>query len=149
MITKLLVSFVLMALCVAIHAIGLTCAVRRFERLPARADTRFWPPTWLLIRVAGWLVFLHLVEISLWASLYAWAHVMPDAQSALYFSAVTYTTTGYGDLVLPENWRLLGGVEALTGILMCGLSTGFFFAVLVNMYRLQKAEILAKRHAAD
>jgi hypothetical protein len=35
-----------------------------------------------------------------------------------------------GDLVLPEEWRLLGPVEALTGILMCGLSTGFFFAVL-------------------
>jgi hypothetical protein len=54
---------------------------------------------------------------------------MPDLQAALYFSAVTYTTTGYGDLVLPEEWRIVGGVEALTGILMCGWSTGFFFAV--------------------
>jgi hypothetical protein len=53
---------------------------------------------------------------------------MPDLSSALYFSAVTYTTTGYGDVVLPEGWRLVGGVEALTGILMCGLSTGLFFA---------------------
>ena len=43
---------------------------------------------------------------------------MPGLQSALYFSAVTYTTTGYGDLVLPPEWRLLGGIEALTGILM-------------------------------
>ena len=57
-----------------------------------------------------------------------------DVQAALYFSAVTYTTTGYGDLVLPEEWRLLGGVEALTGILMCGWSTGFFFAVVSRMY---------------
>ena len=149
MIIKLLISFVLMALCVAIHAIGLMRAMRRFERSPARADTHFWPPTWLLIRVAGWLVLLHLVEISLWASLYVWGHAMPDAHSALYFSAVTYTTTGYGDLVLPDNWRLLGGVEALTGILMCGWSTGFFFAVLSNMYRLQKARILGKQYAAD
>ena len=38
------------------------------------------------------------------------------------------TTLGYGDLVLPHKWRLLGPVEGLTGILMCGLSTGFFFA---------------------
>jgi hypothetical protein len=45
---------------------------------------------------------------------------MPDLQSGLYFSAVTYTTTGCGDLVLPDLWRLVGAVEALTGILMCG-----------------------------
>jgi hypothetical protein len=55
---------------------------------------------------------------------------MRDLQSALYFSAVTYTTTGYGDLVLPPDWRLVGAVEAVTGILMCGWSTGFFFAVV-------------------
>ena len=59
----------------------------------------------------------------------------PDLASALYFSAVTYTTTGYGDVVLPEGWRLVGGVEALTGILMCGWSTGFFFAVVSRMDR--------------
>ncbi len=58
---------------------------------------------------------------------------MPDLQSAFYFSAVTYTTTGYGDLVLPNEWRLVGGVEALTGILMCGWSAAFFFAVVSRM----------------
>ena len=48
---------------------------------------------------------------------------MPDLASGAVFQWVTYTTTGYGDLVLPPEWRLVGGVEALTGILMCGLST--------------------------
>ena len=59
---------------------------------------------------------------------------MRDLQSALYFSAVTYTTTGYGDLVLPPDWRLVGAVEAVTGILMCGWSTGFFFAIVNRLY---------------
>ena len=58
---------------------------------------------------------------------------MPDLTSGLYFSAVTYTTTGYGDLVLPADWRLVGGIEALTGILMCGWSTGFFFAIVSRL----------------
>jgi len=92
-----------------------------------------WPLTWQLIRLAGWIIFLHLAEITLWAVFYVWQQAMPDLHSALYFSSVTYTTTGYGDLVLPPDWRLLGGVEALTGILMCGWSTGFFFAVFVRM----------------
>ena len=78
---------------------------------------------------------LHLIEITLWAVFYVWQDAMPDLQSALYFSAVTYTTTGYGDLVLPREWQLLGGVEPLTGILMCGWSTGFFFAVFSRILR--------------
>ena len=43
-----------------------------------------------------------------------------------------------GDLVLPEEWRLVGGVEALTGILMCGLSTGMFFAVFSDIFGLNQ-----------
>jgi hypothetical protein len=140
MITKLLIASLLMALCVTVHATGTTGALRWIQRSRALADPRFWPPTWLLIRIAAWLILLHLIEISLWALLYAWRQAMPDLQAAFYFSAVTYTTTGYGDLVLPEAWRLVGGIEALTGILMCGWSTGFFFAVVNRMYRSHQAE---------
>ena len=134
MITKLFIGFLLMALCVVVHAIGITGAIRRMSHSPAPADPRFWPTAWLLVRIAGWLIFLHLIEISLWALLYAWRQAMPDLHAAFYFSAVTYTTTGYGDLVLPEAWRMVGGIEALTGILMCGLSTGVFFAVVNQIY---------------
>jgi len=121
-----------MALCVAIHASGVTSALRWLRRRPAPAQ-QFWPWTWRFIGVAGWVVLLHLAEIAAWAFVYCWKDAMADLPSALYFSAVTYTTTGYGDLVLPQEWRLVGGVEALTGILMCGWSTGFFFAVVSRM----------------
>jgi hypothetical protein len=123
---------VLMAICVAIHAGGVSWALRRLRRRPPAA-LRFWPDTRLFIVVAAWIVLLHLVEISVWAIFYHWQDAMVDLQSALYFSAVTYTTTGYGDLVLPQEWRLVGGVEALTGILMCGWSTGFFIAVVSRL----------------
>ena len=91
----------------------------------------------MLVRTAGWIILLHLIEIAVWAFFYAREHGMPDLQSAFYFSAVTYTTTGYGDLVLPNEWRLVGGVEALTGILMCGWSAAFFFAVVSRMNQTQ------------
>jgi len=144
MIAKLLIAFLLMALCVSIHAIGLTGALRWVKPLPASRVTRFWPSTWLLVRIAGLLITLHLIEISLWALLYGWRQAMPNLAAAFYFSTVTYTTTGYGDLVLPEAWRLVGGIEALTGILMCGLSTGFFFAVVNQMYQSRPVESLGK-----
>ncbi len=129
MLTKLLAAWALMAVCVAIHGGGVTSALR-WARQQRSTGRQFWRRTWLFTRVAGWMVFLHLLEISVWAFFYAARGAIPDLQSAFYFSAVTYTTTGYGDLVLPEQWRLVGGVEALTGILMCGWSTGFFFAVV-------------------
>jgi hypothetical protein len=92
--------------------------------------SRFWPMTWLLIRVTWVLILIRLAEIAVWAFFYLWVEVLPDAEAAFYFSGVTYATVGYGDVVLQEPWRMLGPVEGLTGILMCGLSTGFFFALL-------------------
>jgi Ion channel len=147
MFTNLLLSFSLMALCVAIHAVGVMGALRWLGRSPVPDDPRFWPPTWLLIRIASWLVLLHLLEISLWALLYTWGHAMPDVHAAFYFSSVTYTTVGYGDLVLPEAWRLIGGVEALTGLLMCGWSTGFFFALVSRLHHAQQAAV-SENHTA-
>jgi hypothetical protein len=123
-----------MALCVMIHAIGLSAAAR-WLRHPMTTAHQFWPGTLLFIRLAGWIIVLHLIEITVWALFYVWKDAMADVQSALYFSAVTYTTTGYGDVVLPQEWRLLGAIEALTGILMCGWSTGFFFVVVSRMFR--------------
>jgi hypothetical protein len=137
---RLAAALCLMALCVTIHAGGVTWALRRLRRRPEPAP-RFWPSTWLFVIVAGWMLLLHLVEIAAWASFYVWKGAMPDLQSAAYFSAVTYTTTGYGDLVLPREWRLVGGVEALTGILMCGWSTGFFMAIVTRLYQSRSGTI--------
>jgi Ion channel len=122
-------AWCLLALTVAIHASGLAVVLRALDRPVARLDQRFWAVTWLLIRIAWAFIVLHLVEIAVWALFYWWQKCLPDAESAFYFSGVTYTTVGYGDLVLPAQWRLLSAVEGLTGILMCGLSTGLFFAV--------------------
>jgi hypothetical protein len=133
MLAKFLEAWILVAACVVVHAAGVTAAMRLVRSHRTRSAA-FWPWTWLFVRLAGWMIFLHLIEIALWGLFYVWQDAIPDLQSALYFSAVTYTTTGYGDVVLPGPWRLQGGIEALTGILMCGWSTGFFFAVLSRMF---------------
>ncbi len=130
MITKTLTGCVLVAITVAVHAWGLSALQRPLMRSQALLPSGFWPISWLLIRVTWVLLLIHLIEIAVWALFYLWAGLLPDAESAFYFSGVTYATVGYGDLVLQKPWRMLGPVEGLTGILMCGLSTGLFFAVL-------------------
>ena len=76
--------------------------------LTAQLEIRFWPVTWLVVRITWWLIVIHLVEIALWALFFWWQKCLPDAESSFYFSGVTYATIGYGDLVLPKEWRLFG-----------------------------------------
>jgi hypothetical protein len=129
-----LIACVLVAITVSVHVAGLTVLLRSLMRSQLQPSTRFLPIAWLLGRVTVWLVLIHLLEISVWALFYLWQDCLPDAESAFYFSGVTYATIGYGDLVLPKPWRVLGPVEGLTGILMCGLSAGLLFALLNRIY---------------
>jgi hypothetical protein len=134
MLPKILIACALVAVTVAVHAVGLTVLLSSLIKSHAAPPTRFWPITWLLIRMTWCLILIHLVEISVWGIFYLWQNCLPDAESAFYFSGVTYATVGYGDLVLPKEWRMLGPVEGLTGILMCGLSTGLFFAFVSKVF---------------
>ena len=135
MIAKLLIASALVATTVTIHAAGLGAGLSRVLRSIERLEARFWQVTWLLIRVAWWLIVLHLLEIAVWALFFWWHKCLPDVESSFYFSGVTYATLGYGDLLLPKEWRMFGPLEALTGSLMVGLSIAFFFAVISKMLR--------------
>ena len=133
MLVRFAAGFAIMALCVVVHAVGVTAALQRLRAWVREAHSS-WQTIRLLIVVAVWVILLHLAEIAAWAVLYRWNGAIGDMSSALYFSAVTYTTTGYGDIVLPPPWRIDGAMEALTGILMCGWSTGFFFTVVSRFH---------------
>jgi len=125
---------VLAYLTVAVHAIGIAALLRAFIRLhPFPTSLRHI--ALMLLRMIWWLVLLHLAEISIWGLFYLWRGLVTDAETAFYFSGVTYTTIGYGDVVLAKPWRLLGPVEGLMGVLMCGLSTGYFFVVASRIYQ--------------
>jgi hypothetical protein len=120
----------LVVVTVAIHAVGFGVLLRAMMRSHALATSGFLPVTRVVIGLTCWLILIHLVEVSIWGLFYLWQGCLPDAESAFYFAGVTYTTVGYGDLVLPKSWRMLAPLEALMGILMCGLSTGLFFALV-------------------
>ena len=136
MTTIVFVALCLVAVTVIIHAMGLATTYKIFARLESRGS-EFFRITLQIISITWLLIVVHAVEISVWALFYWWQKCLPDIESAFYFSSVTYTTIGYGDLLLPLEWRMLGAVEGLTGILMCGLSTAYFFAVVSHMYKMR------------
>jgi ion channel len=122
----------LVVVTVTIHAAGFSALLRAMIWSHALDRSGFWRVTGWVIGLTCWLILIHLTEISVWGLFYFWQGCLPDAETALYFSGVTYTTVGYGDLVLQKPWRMLAPLEALTGILMCGLSTGLFFALVLQ-----------------
>ena len=131
MLTKILLAACLVAVTVTIHATGLGMVLSHvLHSRVRREDTGFWAITWLLIRIAWLLIMIHMLAIAVWALFFWLAKCLPNFESSFYFSAVTYATIGYGDLVLPKEWRMLGPIEGFTGILMFGLSTAFFFIVV-------------------
>ena len=131
---KFVYAWVLLAACVSLHSAGLITLAGWLGKAGESPSQRFLKRLWLLVRLAGAIILLHVLQILFWALFYLWRDCMPDLSTAFYFSAVTYTTVGYGDLVLPVAWRNMAGIEALTGILMGGLSTGFFFMALNRMF---------------
>lgn len=77
--------------------------------------------------------FAHLLEASLFAVFYRYVGAFNDWNTSFYFSLVSYATVGYGDVTLPEHWRLIGGVEGLVGALMVGWSVAVLVAVLQRL----------------
>jgi hypothetical protein len=134
MLQHLFIAAALVAITVAIHAAGFGLILGTVVNRHIAPPKTFWRITWLLVRLAWLLILIHIVEISVWALFFLWQRCLPDAESAFYFSGVTYATLGYGDIVLPREWRLLAPLEGLVGILMCGLSAGLFFATVAAIY---------------
>jgi voltage-gated potassium channel len=88
--------------------------------------------TALVVRFAMAVVVLHGVEILLWAGFYRW-RCLPSWDSAIYFSASSYSTLGCSDVSLPTGWRTLGPLESVIGVLMCGISVSLLFAIFTRL----------------
>lgn len=117
---------------VAVHLIGLALLMRLIRGHHQRAATRgaIFHDALGIAGAALGLFILHALEIWLYAALYIVAGAFSSFEEALYFSTSTYTTVGYGDVVLPKGWRLLGAIEGANGIILLGWSTAFFVAVV-------------------
>ncbi len=129
----------MIALTVVVHAVGIIVLIRLLRGEVVPKDSRL-----VLFRMVGVLVFtvlsvffLHTIEIWLWAVLYIWLGAFEVIEPALYFSTVTFTTLGYGDITLLPRWRLLSSFEAANGVMLMGVSTAFVFAVIHLMYQAQ------------
>jgi voltage-gated potassium channel len=139
-------AVVLVTLTLAAQSAGVAALIEWAKaHLPKEADRSGWVrATTLVVRFTSMIICLHIAEILLWASFFRW-ECLSTWESAFYFSASSYSTVGYGDIVLPQVWRILGPIEGLTGILMCGVSVSLLFAIVTRLVARDEEKKLAKK----
>jgi uncharacterized membrane protein len=84
------------------------------------------------------LVAGHVAVAGIWASLLVWVSVLTNASDAFYYVLTSYTTLGYGDLLLSGRWRIVGPILAVDGVLMFGISTAALVAAITSTFAAAK-----------
>lgn len=131
---QLAAAVFLLSFTLCLHCVGITTIIEWLRRVLIR-DTNKHGPSYsavLVVKSMAAIIILHGLAILLWAGFYR-TRCFPSWELAFYFSASSYSTVGYGDLVLPSNWRLLGPLESITGVLMCGISVSVLFALVTHL----------------
>lgn len=125
----------MIALCVVIHGIGLFTLLRAMHGEAAEERFKNLEPLSLrgslftLLTVFA-LIFVHFIEIWLFAFLYDFLGALRNFQDALYFSTISYATIGYSDASIAHEWRMIAALEGILGVILLGWSTAFFVRVL-------------------
>jgi voltage-gated potassium channel len=139
MIQQLLFALALASVTVVFHAVGTVKVVIPATRIwrPSAASSNRPRPVWALTCLVSLLFVLHLIEMAVWATAYTAASVLSDFESSLYFSMMSYTTVGYGDVLPATSWRLIGPSEAAIGVLMLGWSTAIIVSAVQRIFNLR------------
>ncbi len=134
MLLNTLIAAILMVVNTAIHAGGMVLAMRTLHSeehwLKRLLQTKVQKVSGIVL-----LMFLaSLLEVLVWAVTFLALDAIEGFERALYFSMVTFTTLGYGEIVLDEQWRLLASFAAANGIIMFGWTTAIVLAVVQRIY---------------
>jgi len=147
--SELLIATAMAILVVIFHLMGLALLLRAMRSHSKVFRTMRILPLTLLLSVTLGIILLHTVEIWLYAGLYLYLGVFRTLEQSLYFSTVTYSSLGYGDVLLPPQWRLLGSIECPVGIILLGMSTAFIISVLTKFRLLRHDWLSSEEHGGD
>lgn len=135
MIFRLSIACGLIAITVAIQALFMSTGLHALRRLE---DNRKYfalrHPTMVTVAWIIYLIFPIIIDVFLWATFYSLAGALPTFEESMYFSTVTFTTVGYGDIVLGRDWRQVATFEAVNGWIIFGWATALMMAVIQRLY---------------
>ncbi|MCP4209127.1 MAG: two pore domain potassium channel family protein [Shimia sp.] len=129
---QLLWGSVVLSACALIHVGLLACMIEALSYMGrwVRNRSRMLRTTAVVGAAFVMIVSSHTIQVWLWAAVLLYMDAFEYLYDALYFSLVTYTTVGYGDVVLPVEFRVFGAFGGVTGILCFGISTAFLVSLI-------------------
>lgn len=141
MLTAIFTGLIIITINVIVQAFSTVYFFRifipQYKRQMDRTQS-IYPTLWMLVYLVLFLTLLHASQCTLWAIAYYFNPYITDLSSfeqAIYFSLITFTTIGYGDVTINSEWRILAGLEAVNGIMLIGWSTAMIFSFLQILYR--------------
>lgn len=132
MIENLIVGSFTIAVCLVMQCLFVAMFLRILIKLEIKKKIRASLVGVLSLLIPGLMIMLvgNLLQITIWALLFLGYGEFQDYGTAFYHSVVNFSTLGYGDIVMSEERRLLGALEAANGVLMFGLTTSLLYTVL-------------------
>ena len=135
MLLNIVIATFIMVATTVIHAMGMKLVIDKIRKPGGPWRQRLRRVHVFLIGEIVLLMFLvSLAEVVVWAVSYLALNAIQGFEKAVYFSMVTFTTLGYGDVLLGERWRLLASFEAANGIIMFGWTTAIVMAAIRHVY---------------
>ena len=146
-VVEILLGVSMLLTSMLIHSAGMYLVMHQFEinwpnYLNARNEFRRQLYFFYLVTL---ILLTHLTEILIIATVINAVHALPDFRTAFYFAGETYTTLGYGDVLLPAGWRQLSLFIAMSGLFTFGWTTGVLVRIVGKTYDAQFAH-LSHRH---
>jgi hypothetical protein len=136
-------GLLLIVMSVIIHVVGLMIIFREAVKVMSIAVVRRrFAPMFIVVMgmVALLATVLHGLEGTLWAASYRLLDALPDGKSAMLYSLSAMTSYGHANLFLKDRWQLMGALEALNGMLLFGLTTAFLFAMIREVWDIERKE---------
>jgi hypothetical protein len=142
MLFNLFIGSVALSINLGIQVLAVVVLINYFTRRLDTGSSR--PGTATDIRLLSLVILVlflgHMLQATTWAAVFMWLGEFDDRQTAFYHSLVNFTSLGYGDIVMSEQRRLLGAMEAANGVLMFGLSAGSILSVMNRIFARQLQE---------
>lgn len=140
MVKQILIGSLIIIASILIHAGFISSAIAVLKRRGKNfgKSTKRPGANTVLIFTVIWVLVAHSASIWLWSFTFLAFGVFDGLEPALYFSLIAFTTLGFGDIVLSEDWRILSGFTAVNGLLVFGFSTAFMFEVFSRIRSSEK-----------
>ncbi|WP_430416643.1 ion channel [Parasphingorhabdus sp.] len=141
MLAQLLVGSALICVTIVIQAIFIGAAIKMLTHFGARLVTGSQIARLIitLTLVVLWMLLALSVAVWIWAGAFIGLGQFADLETSLYFSVVSFTTLGFGDIVIGKEWRLLSGLIAANGLILFSLTTAFLLEFIVRLRSAQTA----------